>query len=262
MEEARERLVHDAVVTVEATSMGYMNHVDVVGQRRAVMVRALIERLRTDAYAAPISDDELARHTALRWLDMDRPEARITVHAVVIPADKEDASEWTKASHVAGKIADAVRGEADAGRFKDLAKAVDGEGMQVIVQDLAPVTDDGRVADLVNRPPWGHPTPTFDESFVRGVFALAAVGDQSPLVRSAFGVHVVLLVAIQDALWRDTETRRSMLADEIRAHRMREVLDGLLMTLRSKTPTKVDRSVEEMLKLLSVGRPEAAGWGQ
>jgi parvulin-like peptidyl-prolyl isomerase len=94
---------------------------------------------------------------------------------------------------------------------------------------------------------------TFDDSFVRGVFALAAVGDKSPLVRTRFGVHVILMVATQEARQLDAETRRSLLADEIRAARIREALDGLLESLRSKTSIKVERSADDMLHLVSDG---------
>jgi len=250
-EEARSRLVYDALFAAEAKSKGYQNRGDITGQRRAAIARVLIDQLKREAHADPITDEEVARHTGLHWLDMDRPVARRTVHAVVLPKKPDDAAEWTKADGVARKIAEAVRGEKDAEQFKKAAEGVDDEGMKVIVQDLPPVAADGRVADLASRPPPGMPTATFDASFVKAVFSLSAVGDQASSVRSAFGTHVVMLVAVQESSLLDVEVRRAMLAEEIRATRVREKLEVMLSSLLAQTPPKVERSVGAMLDLVS-----------
>ena len=250
-EDARARLVYDALFAVEAKSRGYEVREDFLKRRRAVLVRVLIERMKAEAYVNPISDKELAEHTGLHWLDMDRPVARRTVHAVVVPSSTEDAWEWARADGVARRIGEAVRGEKDPERFKHAAEAVDGEGMKVIVQDLPPVTADGRVADLDNRPPTGRPTATFDTAFVRAVFALGDVGDHATMVRSSFGTHVIMFVAVQESRELDEGTRREMLAEEIRASRMRGKLADLLSSLHARTPPKVERSAEAMLDLVS-----------
>jgi hypothetical protein len=168
-----------------------------------------------------------------------------------MPEDLDSAAQWTKADDVARRIAEAVREETDAQKFKEKAEAVDREGMKVVVQDLPPVTQDGRVADLANRTPPGRPPAKFDASFVKAVFALHAPGDQGTLVRSAFGTHVLMLVEIQEPKQIDAETRRVMLADEIRATRMREKLDVLFTSLLAQTPPKVERNVDAMLGVVS-----------
>ncbi len=260
-EEARSRLVYDALMAAGARAEGYDRRDDVVGQRRAVLARALIDQMKRETNALPITDEEVAKHTQMHWLDMDRPVARRTVHAVVMPKQSEQPAEWAKADEVASRIAEAVRGEKDAAQFKKKAEAVDAAGMKVVVQDLPPVTEDGRVADLTQRPPPGQPPSTFDPAFVKAVFALEAVGDQSRPSRSSFGTHVILLVGIQEASRLDLEKRRETLAEEIRATRMRERLEGLLSSLRAGTPPVVERNAEAMLLLVSDEPSGAAGRG-
>ncbi len=260
-EEARSRLVYDALMAAGARAEGYDRRDDVVGQRRAVLARALIDQMKRETNALPISDEEVAKHTEIHWLDLDRPVARRTVHAVVMPKSSDDAAEWTKADEVAARIAEAVRGEKDAAEFKKKAEGVDASGMKVVVQDLPPVTEDGRVADLAQRPPPGQPPSTFDPAFVKTVFALGAVGDQSRPSRSSFGTHVILLVGIQEPSKLDLEKRREKLAEEIRATRMRERLEGLLSTLRTRTPPVVERNAEAMMLLVLDEPSGAAGRG-
>ncbi|MCL2823643.1 MAG: hypothetical protein FWD57_06600 [Polyangiaceae bacterium] len=258
-EEARSRLVYDALFAAEARAFGLADRTDVVGMARAELTRTLISRMKSDAYGSPITDEELARHTALNWLDMDRPEARRTVHAVVIPNNPDDPLDWSTAGRVARRIEDAVRLESSSEQFKKAAEAVDGDGLKVVVQDLPPVTSDGRVADLANRPPVGAVVPTFDLSFARAVFELGEVGDKKGGVRSQFGIHVVMLVSVQESRVVDGETRLGMLSAEIRAARMRGSLDGLLSTLVTRTPPKVERSVDAMLDLVSGGMSGDSG---
>ena len=262
IDEAVSRLAYDALFAAEARARGYDGNHHVIRQHRAVLTQAILDRIQDEVVHAPISDEELSKHTELHWLDIDRPVARSTVHAVVVPGNLEDAADWERAEAVARRIADAVRGERDAKQFKDLANGVDGDGLKVIVQDLPPVTADGREADLKNRPPSGVPASTFDPLYVRAMFALHAVGDQVAPVRSSFGVHVVMLTGTQEARQLDVEDRRSLLAEEIRAARVRGRLDNLLATLRERTPPRVERSVEEMLNLVPESLFEATGRGR
>lgn len=255
-EEARARLVYDALMAAGAKAAGHDRQVRVIVQRRSELARALIDRLKQQAQQEPLTDEEVAKYTQDHWLDMDRPVARKTTHVVVMPQDVEDEDQRARADALAGRIAQAVRGETDPEMFKKKAEAVDSGGMKVLVQHLPPVTQDRRVADLSNRPPPGHPPQTFDEAFVKATFGLNGVGDQTPPFRSPFGTHVVLLVAVQPELRLSEQKRRTLLDAEIRAGRVRERLESLVATLREQTPPVVERNAEAMLQLVSEERSE------
>jgi peptidyl-prolyl cis-trans isomerase C len=255
-EEARARLVYDALMAAGAKDAGYERQDRVVVQRRSELARALIDRMKQEAQQGPLTDEEVAKYTQVHWLDMDRPVARRTTHVVVMPKDVENDVERGKADELAGRIAQAVRGETDPEAFKKKAEAVDAGGMKVLAQHLPPVAEDRRVADLSSRPPPGHPPQTFDEAFVKATFSLSAVGDQTPPFRSPFGTHVVLLVEVQAELRLPEHKRRKMLDAEIRAGRVREQMESLVASLRERTPPVVERNAEAMLQLVSEERSE------
>jgi hypothetical protein len=251
LEEARSKLVFDALMAIGARDRGYDRHDDVIIRRRALLVRALLEKMKRDADARPLTDEEVGRYTELHWLDLDRPVARRTTHAVVMPKDPENEAEATKADEIAKRIAEAVRSATDAKAFKKKAEAVDAGGMKVVVQNLPPIADDGRVADLDNRPPPEAPTRTFAEQYVKAVFGIAEVGGMTKPFRSPFGTHVAMLVSIQPALRVPAEKRRKMLSQEIRTGRVKKELDALKKALSEKTPPNVERNANSLLQLVS-----------
>lgn len=251
LEEARSKLVFDALMATGARDRGYERHDDVIIRRRALLARTLLDQMKRDADARPITEEEVGRYTELHWLDMDRPVARKTTHAVVMPKDPKSQTEAAKADEIANRIAEAVRSATDAKTFKEKAEAVDAEGMKVVVQDLPPIADDGRVADLDNRPPPQAPTKTFAEEYTKAVFGIAQVGGIAKPFRSPFGTHVAMLVSIQPALQLPVERRRKMLSQEIRTGRVKKELDALKTTLREKTPPNLERNVNSLLQLIS-----------
>lgn len=249
-QDARSALVFDALMAAAARSRGYDRRDDVVVQRRGSLSRMLLEQLRSEARTRPITDEEVRTFTERNWLDMDRPVARKTMHAVVMPEDPKDPAQAAKADEIAKRIAEAAASAKDAETFRKKAEAVDGEGMKVLVQDLEPVTRDGRVADLKNRPPPGAPPRSYAEEFAEAVFEIEAVGEQVGPFRSPFGSHVALLVSVQPERRFDFERRRQMLAEEIHTHRAKERMDELIASLRAKTTTEVVRNADTMLQLV------------
>lgn len=250
-EDARSKLVFDALMAVGARDRGYDRHDDVTTRRRAVLARALLEKMKRDADARPISDDEVRELSEVHWLDLDRPVARRTAHAVVMPKDPKNQTELAKADEIANHIAEAVRSATDAKTFKEKAEAVDAEGMKVVVQDLPPVAEDGRVVDLDDRPPPGMQGQTFAVEYARAVFAIPKVGGMTKPFRSPFGTHVALLVSIQPELRVPLDQRRKMLAEEIRTSRVKKELDALKKALSEKNPPNVERNANTLLQLIS-----------
>lgn len=243
-QEARSRAVFDALMAEGARQRGYDRDPFVIVEQRGVLADALLMRVKREADRTPSTAEELERVTSIHWLDLDRPQARRTVHAVAMAADS-DAEARKKARSVAEKIAEAVKGKQGAGAFIDAAKAVAADGIEVRTEQLQPVTEDGRIADLVNRPEPGAPTPRFEMDYVTAVWKqLHAPGDQTGPVASPFGWHVIMLTEIQPAQIVPEAQRSRMLRDEIVATRAKVELDKLLLDLRARIPVKVERNAE------------------
>jgi len=247
---ARSKLVYDALMAEGARERGLDQRDAVRVERRGLLARDLLRQLKREAHKAPIDDKEVREFTARHWLDLDRPVARDTIHAVAMPEDPKDEAQRAQADEIAQRIAEAVRSAPDAKTFEKRAKEVDSEGMEVKVQELEPVTADGRVADLEARRPPGAPPRTYDANFVEAVYALEEVGDISAPFRSPFGTHVVMLVSTQDAKRVPLEKRRQLLTPEIHTHRAKRRMDDLVASLRSATPPEVSRNASSVLQLI------------
>jgi peptidyl-prolyl cis-trans isomerase C len=249
--EARSRLVLDALFAAGARDRGLDRDARVAAAERSLLARALLEQIRDQASSSPITDQEVAEVTALHWLDLDRPVARSSVHALVKIEEGADAARRRQAHELAERMARALRPDRDPKAFEEHAKALPHEGFDVVVERLPPITQDGRLADLAQRPPPGAPTPTFDAGYVAGLFALEQVGDVSGPTMSAYGVHVILLAGVQAEQRVGFEERRTRLGPEIVAARARRELDGLTQRLRQQTKVEVMRNADSLFELLS-----------
>jgi peptidyl-prolyl cis-trans isomerase C len=226
---------------------------------RAVLARALLRSLARDAERkGPITDAELREATERHWLELDRPDAFRTVHAVVRLDAKADASRRKLAADVADAIHRAVAPVTEMARstpapptepgkpppedpivaaFRLAAGTVSHQGLEVVVEALPPVSSDGRVV----QPEGGR----FDESFARAASALAARGDLSAPTTSSFGVHVILLLDKRPGHVVPAEERRALLGPEIFAGRARAAHEALRAELGAAVG--VDRSVDALL---------------
>jgi hypothetical protein len=257
IEVARSRAIFDALMAAGARREGYESRPEVRAATRAVLARALVTAIKRQAAERPIGDEEIDRLTELHWLDMDRPVAHRTVHAVVRVPEGADADAWRSAGELARRIAEAVRGAPDAATFIARASEQPSYGLEVTVEELSPVTAQGWVADLVKRPPAGAPTQAYDPQYVDVAFKLQRAGDQSPPVRTRFGWHVVMLTEVQPELRVGYEQRKQLLRDEIMASRAKQVLDPLLGGLRARHRPRLERNAESALALVASGARDA-----
>lgn len=237
---ARERAVSDALFAAGARTVFAGSSLLPVVERSA-LARAVLEGMKAEALArGPVTDAEVNELTAIRWLDFDRPESVRTTHAVAMvktPAD--DAAARTVAEH----IARAVAGVTDPARFIELAKAVPHEGIEVYAEGLPAVTLDGRVVPEKSGQSAGE--DRLDVDFAKGAFALAPQ-QQSGLVKSVFGYHVILGEARLPALRVPLEERRSALSAQILSGRAERAKQELLARLGAATPVMIARSVDDM----------------
>ena len=261
---ARDLAVSDALFASEARARGLDASPAIHAEVSATLARRLLRALREEAEkAGPVTDDELRAVTERRWLELDRPEGFRTVHAVVRVPEGADEATRDKARRVAEGIRAAVapahdlaaRTEPPAsvpGRrpadpagdaFTDAARAVPAEGLEVVVQPLAPVAAGGRVLS---------PEPQqFDPAFARAAASLSARGDLSPLVTSPFGVHVIMLLERIPPISIPAEERRSMIQEEVIADRARAAHAKLIQELR-RQPVTLDDSVDALLALVRI----------
>ena len=254
-EQARDRLISDALFAAGARGTGLVDRSDAATMWRAALARKLLENERDQARKQPVSEDEIARFTALHWLDLDRPAGRTSVHAVVIVKDAQDKGERARAQAVAQHIAEVVKGTRDAAQFIERAKAVPNDGFQVVAESISVITEDGRMVDLVNRPPPGADTPMFDVDFAKALFGIAALGEQTGPSLSAFGAHVIMLTGLQPEQRFTFEERKAKLTSEILASRAQAATETLVQGLRAKTETQIARNAGT--QLVTVQLPDA-----
>jgi peptidyl-prolyl cis-trans isomerase C len=213
---------------------------------RSALARSMLEGLRKEVEdRGPPTDEEVEEVTALRWQDVARPALARVVHAVVLIKKPEDAD---KAKRVADRLADALRGVSDEDEFEKRARAVDAEGMEIKVERLLPVAPDGRMADP------GHPgeTQRLEVSFAQAAHAIANVGDQSPVVRSSYGLHVILLVERLGERMLSLEQRRRVLEREIVDRRAQGAHQKLLEEINKTTPVLLDRAAADLLQQVRI----------
>ncbi len=236
---ARERATSDALFAAGARAAFEGTGVVPVLER-AAFARRLLEHFQSEAEArGPATDAELAELTAAHWQDLDRPETVRTSHAVaIVKKPTEDAA----ARAVAQRIFEAVHAVTDADEFMRLANAVPHAGVELRVERLPAVTQDGRVYDPDSPEGAGA---GFDKDFAAAAFALAA-GKVSEPKKSAFGYHVILCEARLPELRVPVAERRQRLQGELTKSRAERSKRELLERLSAAQPIAIVRSVDDL----------------
>ncbi|HEX4336380.1 MAG TPA: peptidylprolyl isomerase [Polyangiaceae bacterium] len=239
---AADRAVSDALVAAE----GRRRYGDAHARQahRGALARTLLRSFVDDARAkGPPTDDEVARETERRWRELDRPRLVRTTHAVVLV---KEPGEEARAKTLIAKIAERVAGIADPLKFKDAARSVPAEGLDVRVEDLPPLTPDGVEVDPTEPPP--PEEHVFLKSYVDGAFAIPAVGMQSPVVHTSYGYHVILAVEWFPEHRVPLEERRALVESDIVTLRAKALYEAALEHARTLDVVALERSaVDSML---------------
>jgi len=240
--EARELAIRDASLAAEARRR-FAGTGRIASAETSALARSLLEQIQRETSRAPVTDEEVTEATGWHWQQLDRPASVRTTHAVVLV---KDPSQDAGALALARRVAEATAGATDPKEFERRATAVPADGHAVKVEHLPPVTADGRIVALE---PGGPPsTATFDPEFARAANALRVVGEQSPVIKSAFGYHVILLEERLEARTTTLEERRSILHDEILDQRARGKVDQVLAAARRGTSIEVSRAAGDLTK--------------
>jgi peptidyl-prolyl cis-trans isomerase C len=242
---ARDLAVRDAVFAAALRS-DPRHSASVAVAERAALGRALFEILEKQAEElGPVSDAELVELATERWTELDRPPSVRTAHAVVLVKKPEDAA---AARALAERLLPAVRGATSTAEFLSRAHTVLATPpLEIVAEELSPVTEDGRMWDPRAKP--GTKFGTVDKDFARAASALANPGDQSPIVKSAFGYHVILLEERIPEQRTTLDERRALLGGEVVARRARKLLEKTLERLRESTPLEVERTADGLTAL-------------
>lgn len=263
---ARDLAVRDALLASGAIARGLETTRPVQHGITAVLARELLSELWREAQAkGPATDAELKEVTERHWLDLDRPDAFSTVHAVVHVDKNDNAAKKKRAAELAEAILKATTPVREVARttpipvaiepgkpppedlasvkFRALASAVPTGDLQVTVEALAPFAADGRVVAASGG--------AYDPAFARGAAALKERGDLSPPVLSDFGYHIILLLQRIPGHTVPVEERRKMVHEEVVTDRARAEQKKLIEQLR-RNRVEVDRSADALLALVAV----------
>lgn len=242
---AAERAISDAVFAAALSAEPGRRDAAAVATRSA-HARALVEALQeAAAETGPASDEEIEKLTAERWTELDRPVAVRTIHAVALVKKPEDDA---AARELAERVAREVAGVREPDAFLKQARALAGGPVELRVERLPLVVPDGRTLE----PNGAAGDARFDEDFTRAAHALVAAGDQSPLVKTRFGYHVIMLEERQPEHRLSLEERRRLLGPVAIARRAERQIKGLLKSLRDETALDVTRGAEQLTAQVGV----------
>jgi parvulin-like peptidyl-prolyl isomerase len=240
LSEALTRALSDALLASGARAA--LPRATVRSIERAAAARRLAEALASEAAAqGPPRAAELEELVNERWVELARPPAVQTVHAVVINTEPGRES---AARAVAEKLAEAVHSALTAEAFVKAAQAVPADGFEIRAESLAYVTADGRA--FQRRDNTFVPQPSYDPGFAAAANSLEIVGQQSPIVKTRFGFHVIRLEQRAPAAGIPESERAAVLAPEVMSRRASRARTQLLERQRKATPIELGRAVDEL----------------
>lgn len=216
---------------------------------RAALGRALLEELRAQAnQAGPPTPGEVQAVIARHWYQVDRPAGARTIHVVALSKEPKDKA---PAHAVAEQLRNAVAGAKTAEEFEKAAKQVASPDIEVKVESLPAVAPDGRV--VPDKPPLPNaPAGELDKAYATAANALTQPGDQSGIVETAHGFHVIMLLERTPAVVMPEAQRSKVVSREVLADRARALESELVKLVHRKTEVQIDSAARELTARVSV----------
>lgn len=268
--EAADRATFDALCAAEAEARGLTPRAGRVPAYLAA--RALLDDAGERARAAgPPTDAEVAGFRQLHFLEVDRPPAFVTLHAIIqlgkdAPKEARDAARARALALVAPltKLGKGLAGteppnylpRVSTTRFPqeqillDANQALQALDAGVLVQTLPPIGDDGLSLGPGAREP-------FADRYVAAARQLVARGDvTTEPVETEFGFHVILLLARLPGNRLSDEELREQAGELIVDQRGRAEVSALIASLRARAEVQIDPAADEAMGLVSTREAE------
>lgn len=226
---------------------------------RVVLARQLLAAFKDEAKAGgPPTDAEVQAITEARFWELDRPRMVQVVHAVVLSSEEDP-----EARALAERIGSATSQVNGATEFLAAARAVEAGRFSVKAESLPPVAADGRAVDPASPPPAGPAVQHFDGDFTAAAQRLTRPGEQSPVIRTPFGYHVLHLVKVIEPHQPSLDERRALLHDEIMSQRATALAAALLEQQRRELQPSQSRSaIASMQQFFEPRAPSEPGRGE
>jgi hypothetical protein len=220
---------------------------------RGVLARGLLESIYQKARElGQPTERELQELTSERWTEFDRPAAAQTTHFVVRTTEGQPT---TSAELLARRLAIVVHGCKTAEEFRMAVEAFPKEnGLQVVVESLPPVTKDGRSLRMGSDDQVLGAGPSFDLKFAQVANSLAGEGEQSEVVHTSFGFHVIRLDRKIHPQQASIETRREKLTDDVYLRRARHETDRCIQDSRQRHQIRIETSFQEVVAQLQAAQ--------
>jgi hypothetical protein len=239
---ALRSLVDDAIAANAARARGLDRAQPTSWLLTAARGRLTADRTLADAKkAGPPTDDEIAQLAKRYWREVDRPPAVRVIHALAQRPKKPDPAAEERARRVAEQLRDAVVTATDTDDFQKKAKAVPHDDVDVVVEPLQAFASDGAITEGGG---------SMDVTFAKGAWAIASIGDTSPVVETPFGWHVIRLVERIPEQRMPLEARRLAFADEAYVDRADAATQARIKARRAATPIEVAPSAELLMRSL------------
>jgi len=245
--EAAVRAVEDALWATGARDM--LARPTVGGIERAALARSLIATLRTKAEAlGPPTQAELDAIVKERWVEIDRPDAARTTHAVVVNQDPgRDVAARTLAEKLAASLQDVTSGSELISRIRQFSN----EGFDVRGENLPFVTQDGRTFERRGER-FVDAHQDFDLAFARAANELERPGQLSSVVKSKYGYHVIRLEERAPGSVVPKAELPTLLGPEVFAARAKRARADLLEPLRQAGNVQILRAADELTSKVAV----------
>lgn len=236
----------------EAAREGALDASRVRQVERSILARGLLESIyRKARELGQPTEHELRELTSERWTEFDRPAAAQTTHFVVRTKEGQPTS---RAERLARRLAFSVRGKTPE-EFKAIIEAFPKEkALDVVVESLPPVTKDGRTLRMGSDDQVLGAGPVFDLKFAEVANSLASEGEQSDIVRTSFGFHVIRLDRKIPPHQASVETRRKELTNDVYLRRARQETDHCIQDSRQRHQISIETSFQEVVAQLQAAQ--------
>jgi peptidyl-prolyl cis-trans isomerase C len=238
-----ENLIRFEVLAAEAKAQKLDKDPEVQATLKKIMVQKLVRQAFDEKDAAQASEGDAKKYYEEHQDEFVKPE-RVRLSQIFLKAEKGSAERARKAAD-AKKVYAKLKAEAkNPLAFSNAARdASDDFGSKAAGGDLG-----YRTRDELSKQ-WGSEVAS-------AAFALKDVGQESAIVESAQGFHILKLAARQPGMNRGFEEAKAQIVARIGREKRTRDFDEYVKKLRAKADVKIDDA--ELDKIAVSGAPAAA----